>query len=299
MDISTSLNTFPHRQREYAFFLSFASFIGAPFFLGIYMGFLPMAWLSLLISGAIVWLCLTLIIKSRLFSRPRPCLQKIISVASLAYGGITLYAFFLFCQTCIFPRRPFFFFPICFISLTAYGAYQGIYALERTAKFTSFAIIVLLFLTAVSMLQKIWAQREFVRRSINALLPLQEAPFVVQTLRLTAVFLFQALVLLQTVDDSCDVPTLLRSIRRGLTWGSLCSALLYLLAVMALGAHSFQRLLYPIYDMLSLPGYADYLDRTEFLMLIIFLFCESTKTISILLSGKKVFGAEKKATPPR
>jgi len=297
MDMSNLLNERFGHQREYAFLLSFAAFVSVPFFLGIYMGLLRTTWLSLLIGGLVAWLCLTLVAKSRLLSKHRPLLRRILAISAFLYGGITLYAFFLFCQKCIFPQRSLFFFPVCFVILTAYGAHQGIYTLERSAKFTSCTVMVLLFLTAVSMFQKLWAQREFVQQSIGDLLSLDSTAFIEQTIFITVVLILQSLILLLTVDELDDVPSLLTSIRRGLSWGIPCCALLYLLAAAALGAHSFERLLYPIYDMLALPGYAEYLDRTEFLMLIIFLFCESTKTISVFLAGRKVFEGQKKSTP--
>ena len=269
-------------------FLSFTVFVSTIFFLGIYMGLLRFVWLSLLIAGGFVWLILLL---SRRFCPRVICVaaapagvRRLLSIVVLCYGGLVLYAFFRFCQDCIFPDHPFYFFPVCFLLLTTYGARRGLDTLQRTARIASVTVAVLLALTVVSTLQKLWAQRQFVASSFAALTAFDMPGFALQTVLIAAVLLAQTLTLLLTADPSDDASSQLRSLSRGLIRGIGASSLLYLLAVLALGSYSFERLTYPIYDMLSLPGVAEYLDRTEFLMLILFLFCESTKTISIFAS---------------
>ena len=269
-------------------FLSFTVFVSTIFFLGIYMGLLRLVWLSLLIAGGFVWLILLLCRRFcprviRVAAAPAG-VRRLLSIVVLCYGGLVLYAFFRFCQDCIFPDHPFDFFPVCFLLLTAYGARRGLETLQRTARIASVTVAVLLALTVVSTLQKLWAQRQFVASSFAALTAFDMPGFALQTVLIAAVLLAQTLILLLTADPSDDASSQLRSLSRGLIRGIGASSLLYLLAVLALGSHSFERLTYPIYDMLSLPGVAEYLDRTEFLMLILFLFCESTKTISIFAS---------------
>lgn len=295
--INSSSKPFAH-EGEYAFFLSFSAFVSVPFFLGIYMSLLRTAWLSILIGGLFSWFFLSLLIKTRCLKSPRPILSRAFALFSFMYGGIALYAFFVFCQVCIFPQHSFLFFPICFLIVTAYGACQGIHTLKRTAKFTTCTVIFLLFLTLISMLQKLLSQREFLGQSVGELFFFDMTAFIRQTLFLTAMLILQVLTLILITGNQKNADSFLFSIRRGLFWGVFCSALLYLVAGIALGAHSFERLLYPIYDMLSLPGYAEYLDRTELLMLIIFLFCESVKTICVFLAGQKVFFSQKKSTSP-
>ncbi|MBO4991924.1 MAG: hypothetical protein J6E42_07190 [Firmicutes bacterium] len=266
-------------------FLSFTVFVSTIFFLGIYMDLLRLVWLSLLIAGGFVWLILLL--SRRFFPRvirvaAGPAgVRRLLSIVVICYGGLVLYAFFRFCQDCIFPDHPFYFFPVCFLLLTAYGTRRGLDTLQRTARIASVTVAVLLVLTVVSTLQKLWAQRQFVVSSFAALTAFDMPGFALQTVLIAAVLLAQTLTLLLTADPSDDASSQLRSLSRGLIRGIGASSLLYLLAVLALGSYSFERLTYPIYDMLSLPGVAEYLDRTEFLMLILFLFCESTKTISI------------------
>lgn len=285
-------------------FLSFIVFVSVIFFLGIYMGLLRMVWLSLLISGGFVWLILAL---SRRFC-PRiirvaaaPAgVRRFLSIVVLCYGALTLYAFFRFCQTCIFPDHSFFFFPVCFLLLTAYGARIGLDTVQRAARIASVTVAVLLVLTVVSTLQKLWAQRQFVVSSMTALTAFDMPGFALQTVLIAVVLMAQVLTLLMTADPSGDASAQLRSLSRGLIRGTLASSLLYLLAVLALGSYSFERLTYPIYDMLSLPGVAEYLDRTEFLMLILFLFCESTKTISIFTAlGRAWSSCRKRALAGR
>ncbi len=279
----------PSRKKEYAFFLSFSVFTGTFFFLGIYIPLQRTLWLSLLAGGIAAALFLTLLLRLRASLQGHPLLGRLLALISLAYGGISLYAFFVFCSHCIFPGHSFFFFPVCFLLLTAYGAEKGLYALERTSKFTSVAVAVLLVLTIASTLQKMWDQREFIGKTAALLLDIEASSFAVQTMLITVVLLWQALILFHAADDGCRAPQLLSSIRRALLPSILFSSALHLCAAAALGAYSFEFLTYPVYDMLSLPGYAEYLDRTEFLMLIAFLFCESCKTVVMLRAGRKLF----------
>ncbi|MBQ6949110.1 MAG: hypothetical protein IJN41_05430 [Firmicutes bacterium] len=284
------------KQREYAFYLSFSSFIGTFFFLGIYLELLRTLWLSLLVGALIVWLFLTLLIHRStspvISSNSVSAVQRLLALAAIAYGGFALCGFFFFCQQCIFPQQGFWFFPVCFIAITGIGAFSQIHTLERTAKFTSAAVWILLLLTMISMVQKLWSEKDFIRKTWSDLFAFETAPFLRETAIVTVILFLQALVLITVLECSNDRTAFLRSIRRALLPSVLLSSLLHLISVLALGAVSFEHLTWPIYDMLSLPGYADYLDRTELLMLLISLFCESVKSIVFFRAGRGLFARQ-------
>ncbi len=289
------MTTSSSRDRKYTFFLSFSALFSVLFFLGIYCPFAHTIWLSLLTGGILAWIVLTLIIRKQVSLAAYSPIKHCLSLLSIGYGGFVLYAFFVFCHRVIFPDHNIFFFPVLFLIVIFWGASAGIAALERTSKFTSTLVIILFLLTVISTTQKIWDQKEFVLSSLPAIVHIDVPVFLFQTVFVFCLFLVQSLVLFLTVEDTCDAPQILCSIRKALIPSCICSSLLYLLAVLALGTSSFEFLTYPIYDMLSLPGYAEYLDRTELLMLIIFLFCESCKTIASILAGRKLF-IRKKST---
>ena len=275
--------------RDYAFFLSFSSFIGTFFFFGIFMDFYRTLWLSLLIGGALVWLVLTIAAPKKHWLPPR-----LLALLAITYGGLSLWAFFVFCQRYLFSNHGFWFFPLCFILVTAYGSHLGIAALERTSKFSSVSIMILLVLTTLSMIQKIFTQKDFLLEISTSLLQLDIHSFFKETALVTLFLLCQALILTAFCDfRSPESPVnMFHSIRRALVSSILFSSALQLLGVLSLGPHAYEYLTYPIYDMLSLPGAAEYLDRTEFLMLVIFLFCESVKTIVFFLAGRHLFAGQ-------
>ena len=283
--METKLQT-PQSSRDYAFFLSFSSFIGTFFFFGIFMPFYRTLWLSILIGGALVWLVLTISTPKKHWISPR-----FLAFLAITYGGLSLWAFFVFCQRYLFPNHGFWYFPLCFLLFTTYGAHLGVKTLERTAKFSSVAIGVLLILTLLSMFQKISTQKDFTVKICSDLFQLDTQSFLGETAAVTLFLLCQALILTAFCDfRSPESPVnMFHSIRRALVSSILFSSALQLLGVLSLGPHAYEYLTYPIYDMLSLPGVAEYLDRTEFLMLVIFLFCESVKTIVFFLAGRHLF----------
>ena len=287
------------KQREYAFFLSFSSFIGTFFFLGVYFDLYRTIWLSILIGAVLVWVFLHLLIRSDVAFPNHPLVLRFLAMISIAYGGFSLYAFFAFCQEAVFPGNSFLFFPICFLTFTMFGAENQIHTLERTSKFTSAVVTLFLVLVIISMTQKLWDEKEYVADTWQALFVFHESDFGVQTVIVSLILLSQALVLLTVLEVPEDSVPFLRSISRALIPASLFSALLHLISVLSLGAFSFEFLTYPIYDMLSLPGYAEYLDRTELLMLIIALFCESVKTIAFFRAGRRLFTAPAKRLPKK
>ena len=286
--METKLQT-PQSSRDYAFFLSFSSFIGTFFFFGIFMPFYRTLWLSILIGGALVWLVLTISTPKKHWISPR-----FLAFLAITYGGLSLWAFFVFCQRYLFSNHGFWFFPLCFILVTAYGSHLGIAALERTSKFSSVSIMILLVLTTLSMIQKIFTQKDFLLEISTSLLQLDIHSFFKETALVTLFLLCQALILTAFCDfRSPESPVnMFHSIRRALVSSILFSSALQLLGVLSLGPHAYEYLTYPIYDMLSLPGVAEYLDRTEFLMLVIFLFCESVKTIVFFLAGRHLFAGQ-------
>ncbi|MBR7148337.1 MAG: hypothetical protein IKD13_05855 [Firmicutes bacterium] len=283
-------------QNEYAYFLSFSSFIGTFFFLGVYLELLHTLWLSLLLAGILLWLVLTLFLqlgrKNPSSLRKTPLVRRPLALAAIAYGGFSLCGFFFFCQQCIFPSQGFWFFPVCFLGITTLGGFGRIHTLERTAKFTTAIIGILLLLTAVSMVQKLWSETAFLKATWMDLFRFDSRYFLLETGLVFVILLVQALILILVLEQPKEITFFLCSIRKALIPSVLCSSLLHLIAVLALGTHTFEHLTWPIYDMLSLPGYAEYLDRTELLMLLICLFCESVKTIAFFRAGRGLFARQ-------
>lgn len=286
--METNLQT-PRSSRDYAFFLSFSSFIGTFFFFGIFMPFYRTLWLSILIGGALVWLFLTIAVPKSHWISPR-----ILAFLAIAYGGLSLWAFFVFCQRYLFADHGFWFFPPCFILLTTYGAHLGTETLERTSKFSSVSIMILLLLTTLSMIQKISTQKNFTLEVSFSLLQLDIQSFLSETAVVTLFLFIQALILTSFCDfNLTKTPSdMIHSIRQALVYSILFSSILQLMGVLALGPNTYEYLTYPVYDMLSLPGAAEYLDRTEVLILVIFLFCESVKTIVFFLAGRQLFACQ-------
>ena len=288
-------------QNEYAYFLSFSSFIGTFFFLGVYLELLHTLWLSLLLAGILLWLVLTLFLqlgrKNPSSLLKTPLVRRPLALAAIAYGGFSLCGFFFFCQQCIFPSQGFWFFPVCFLGITTLGGFGRIHTLERTAKFTT--AIILLLLTAVSMVQKLWSETAFLKATWMDLFRFDSRYFLLETGFVFVILLVQALILILVLEQPKEITFFLCSIRKALIPSVLCSSLLHLIAVLALGTHTFEHLTWPIYDMLSLPGYAEYLDRTELLMLLICLFCESVKTIAFFRAGRGLFAPSAKRLPKK
>ena len=290
-------------QNEYAYFLSFSSFIGTFFFLGVYLELLRTLWLSLLLAGILVWIVLTLLLrlsrKTPSFPLKTSFVRRPLALAAIVYGGFSLCGFFFFCQQCIFPSQSFWFFPVCFLGITTLGGLGRIHTLERTAKFTTAIIGILLLLTAISMVQKLWSETAFLKATWMDLFRFDSRYFLLETGFVFVILLVQALILILVLEQPKEITFFLCSIRKALIPSVLCSSLLHLIAVLALGTHTFEHLTWPIYDMLSLPGYAEYLDRTELLMLLICLFCESVKTIAFFRAGRGLFAPSVKRLPQK
>ncbi|MBR5001709.1 MAG: hypothetical protein IKY08_07065, partial [Firmicutes bacterium] len=220
--------------------LSFSSFMGTFFFFGIFMHFYRTLWLSILLGGTLVWLILTIAAPTKHWISPR-----ILALLAIAYGGLSLWAFFVFFQQYLFYDHGFWFFPLCFILLTTYGAHLGVNTLEQTAKLSSVSMIILLFMTLLSMGQKIGTQKAFTIEVSSTLFQLDIQSFFAETALVTLFLLCQSLIL----TAICDVDSIRHSLKLSIPFSSA----LQLMGVLALGPYTYEYLTYPIYDMLSLP----------------------------------------------
>lgn len=265
----------------YIKYLAFFVF-SAPFFF--WSAFFPVSvsvWLGLsagaLLALPFLWLYFRAL---RPFSvAPFPLL-----LAAALLALVLALAFFraqnLFLERCLFPQLPLWALSLVLALFTIWMAVRGLLPLLGFAGLAGIPVLLLFLLSIISSASKI--DPHFV----SGLLPFSLRGFLSSAPVAGALFLLQGLVLLTALTQTEKPKAVFRETVLGLIISVILLSAAHWVAALALGPHVFESLPFQLYYPPGLTGTAEYLERTELLLLMVFFFSAVSNLSFLLLTVK-------------
>lgn len=280
-------------QPRYVKDLAFLYFLSPLFFIGTILPLSSGIFAAIPLAG-LMSLPFLYLYDRYLMRRSLPLILRLMFMALAVFLGMNgLYGFSRFVKTCVMPDTPILLLPLALLLFAVWIAWDDIHVLERFSRITAPIVLILLALSILSAATKIepaFAERP--RLSLHQ----GNGGFFSMLWLIFFLYLAEGLILLTLLRQQFKVrdcpskekpPAIFAEMTKGLLLGGLVLSLAYWVTILALGSDVFEILTYPIYYPPGLTKSAEYLERTEILLLAVFLFTEFLRTGVFLMLLKE------------
>lgn len=271
--------------------LSLLFFLPPFFFIGAFFPMQRFIWLALLC--ATFFTLPFLYVMSHAFTPSAPSLvfRILASVFCLIIGIAVLYGFSDFVYSCVLPDTNPLIIP-SFLSLLAYYlSLQGLIPVEKFSRMSGLFIIILFLISILSTITKI--DLFFMPFSFSDYFPTSNLnnrkSFWELTLIAWFILIIQCFILTVAFSETNKTSVIFKEMTKGLFTGGLLLAASYLAGVAVLGPNVLEALIYPLYYPPGLTGRAEYMERTEGVLLTIFTFSCFMHTSMLFISIRRLF----------
>ena len=302
----SGMQTMMHREKSpgYVEYLTFLFILSTVFFLGTLIPFQRTVWAQILCGALPALILLLLFLYMTRQRRVGRFWAFCAAVIAVCLSALSLYCMAQFLYFCVLQELPVWLFPAAFLVCAFYGALWDVHLLQRFCKLCGPPVIFLLVLSLLSGASKIRFSLQYGIFLWRDYLRVQTSSFLYGTLLFGVLFLLEGILLLtllrtetafekQTVSPEAGSGgkkkhhTLCRGFVKGYLLAVVSLAAIYFVTVLALGPAVFEFLTYPVYYPPGLSGSAEYLERTEIILLAVLLFPEFVKMTLCILMIKK------------
>ncbi|MGI6751031.1 MAG: hypothetical protein ACOX4U_00190 [Anaerovoracaceae bacterium] len=265
--------------------IAFLFFIPPFFFIGTYFPISRSFWLALLLAALLN--LPSIYVLARIFKRfPSPVAFRLLAsvfAIIICIGG--LYGFSNFIHSNVLPHTHPVIIPLILLILALYFSSQGLIPAGKFCFMSGLITQILFYISVLSSILKI--DMFFLPRSFTDYFPIglwnNRNAFIQSTLLLWAILLMQSFIMFALFAKSNKTFIISKEMTKGLISAIIPLSASYLTAVAVLGPNVLESLTYPLYYPPGLTGKAEYMERTEGILLTIFLLTSFIQT-SLLFS---------------
>lgn len=280
-------------QPRYVKDLAFLYFLSPLFFIGTVLPLSDGMFAAIPLSGLMA-LPFLYLYDRYLTCHSLPLILRLVFMVLAVFLGISgLYGFSRFVKTCVMPDTPIFLLPAALLIFAVWISWDDIHVLERFSRIAAPIVLILFALSILSAATKI--EPVFAERPRLSFFPGNEGFFSILWM-IFFLYLAEGLILLTLLRQQFKVrdcpnqkkpPAIFAEMTKGMLFGGLLLSLAYWVTILVLGSDVFEILTYPIYYPPGLTKSAEYLERTEILLLAVFLFTEFLRTGVFLMLLKE------------